>query len=99
MGLDIDFALEVGEVEKHRVAFHWGQLLGRVRITVDWEEVVEKNRPLTLRSTRTRRFEFPVGHTEKHDVVIEKTSPRLLAGARKQKCQVFVDGRLVGEYG
>ena len=98
MGLDIDFALEVGDEEKHRVAFHWGQLWGRVRITVDSEEVVQKNRPFTLRSTRTRKFEFSVGHTEVHAVVIQKTSPRLLGGARKQSCQVFVDGELVGEY-
>jgi hypothetical protein len=31
-------------------------------------------------------------------VVIEKISPRFLGGARKQKCQAFVDGELVGEY-
>jgi hypothetical protein len=99
MGLNIDFAFDVGDEEKHRVAFHWGQLFGRVRITVDLVEVLEKNRAISLGSTATRKFEFSVGETEVHDVLIEKVSPRLLGGARRQKCRAFVDGELVGEYG
>jgi hypothetical protein len=98
MGLDIDFGFDVGEEEKHRVEFHWGQLFGRVRITVDDEEVVQKNRAVNLGSTKVRKFEFPVGTAEQHHVLIEKETPRLLAGARKQKCRAFVDGELVGEY-
>jgi hypothetical protein len=99
MGLDIDFEFEVGEAEKHRVAFHWGQLLGRVNIRVDGEEVVQKNQAITFfRSPKTRRFEFSVGQEEVHPVVIEKTAARFLGGARKQKCRAFVDGALVGEY-
>jgi hypothetical protein len=58
MGLDIDFAFEVGDQERHRVAFHWGQLFGRVRITVDDVEVVQQNRPIALGPTATRLFEF-----------------------------------------
>jgi hypothetical protein len=98
MGLDIDFGFDVGEVEKHRVEFHWGQMFGRVRITVDDEEIVEKNRAVSLSSTKLRTFEFTVGAEEQHHVVIEKETARLLGGARKQKCRAFVDGELVGEY-
>jgi hypothetical protein len=99
MGLNIDFAFDVGDRETHHVAFHWGQSFGRVRITVDAVEVLEKNRAINVRSTATRKFEFPVGETEVHRVLIEKISPRLLGGARRQKCRAFVDGELVGEYG
>ena len=98
MGLDIDFAFDVGKVENHRVEFHWGQFFGRVRITVDDVEVVQHNRPQIFRSSARRVFAFTVGQDETHDVVIEKISHRFLGGARKQKCQAFVDGELVGEY-
>jgi hypothetical protein len=98
MFLDIDFAFEVGDEETHRVAFAWGQLFGRVRITVDDVEVVQHNRPVVFRSTARRKFEFSVGQHEVHEVVIEKISHRFLGGARKQQCQAFVDGKLVGEY-
>jgi hypothetical protein len=98
MGLDIDFSFEVGDEEKHLVDFHWGQLFGRVRVTVDGIEVVQHNRPVIFGSTAQRKFAFSVGEDEVHSVVIEKTSHRFLGGARKQKCQAFVDGALVGEY-
>ena len=98
MGLDIDFTFEVGDEEKHQVAFHWGQLLGRVRVTVDDVEIVQHNRPVMFASTGRRRFAFSVGQDEVHEVVIEKISHRFLGGARKQKCNAFVDGELVGEY-
>ena len=98
MGLNIDFGFDVGDQEKHRVEFHWGQFFGRVRITVDGVEVVQHNRPQMFRSSARRVFAFSVGEQETHDVRIEKISPRFLGGARKQKCQAFVDGELVGEY-
>jgi hypothetical protein len=98
MGLDIDFSFDVGEHERHRVAFHWGQLWGRVRITVDGEEVVTHNKAVNLRSDLTRRFELSVGDPEVHPVVIEKTRKRILGGARRQRCRAFVDGELIGEY-
>jgi hypothetical protein len=98
MGLDKDFTFDVGLEEKHRVAFHWGQLFGHVSITVDDVQVVEKNKPFSLFSPRTRTFEFSVGQTEVHDVVIEKTRKRVLGGARKQHCRALVDGAVVGEY-
>jgi hypothetical protein len=98
MGLNIDFAFDVGTDEKHRVTFHWGQLWGHIRIAVDGVEVMAKNRAINLGSTRTRKFEFSVGHPEVHAVVIEKVSKRVFAGARRQKCRAFVDGELIGEY-
>jgi hypothetical protein len=98
MGLDIDFSFDVGDEEKHRVDFHWGQLFGRVRVTVDDVEIVQHNRPMMFKQTHHRKFAFSVGQHEVHAVVIEKTSHRFLGGARRQKCQAFVDGELVGEY-
>ena len=98
MGLDIDFAFEVGEHEKHMVAFHWGQLWGKVKITVDDQEVVQQNKALNIRSPRTRTFELSVGEHEVHPVVIEKTKKAFLGGARKQTCRAFVDGELIAEY-
>jgi hypothetical protein len=100
MGLDIDFTFDVGEQEKHRVAFHWGQLFGRVRITVDFMKVLEDNSAVRFRDPLTRNFEFSVGASEVHAIRIEKTRKRFLAlgGARKQTCRAFVDGALVGEY-
>jgi hypothetical protein len=98
MGLDIDFEFHVGDSEQHRVAFHWGQFFGRVRITVDYLEVVGENKAVRLTSPSVRKFEFSVGDTERHDVLIEKHRKRFLGGARKQTCRAFVDGALVGEY-
>jgi hypothetical protein len=98
MGLDIDFEFEVGDTERHRVAFHWGQLFGRVRITVDGVEVVQENKAIGLKSSPVRTFAITVGETEPHAVVFEKTRKRVLGGARKQTCQAFVDGAFVGEY-
>ena len=98
MGLDIDFAFDVGKEETHRVAFHWGQLFGRVRITVDDVQVVEKNQAISLRSPRTKKFEFSVGQNEVHEVVIEKTRKLILGGARKQNCRALVDGEVVAQH-
>ena len=98
MGLDIDFTFEVGEHERHEVSFHWGQLFGKVRISVDGAEVVQNTTPVNFRSTRLRTFELSVGASEVHRVVIKKTRKKFLGGARKQKCRAFVDGELIGEY-
>jgi hypothetical protein len=98
MRLHIDFHFEVGQHEKHLVAFHWGQLWGKVLITVDGQEVVTQNKALSLRSTRTRTFELSVGEREVHNVVIEKHSKAFFGGARKQTCQVLVDGELIAEH-
>jgi hypothetical protein len=98
MGLDIDFEFDVGVEETHHIAFHWGQLFGRIRITVDGEEIVQHNQALTLRSETTRQFEFSVGQAEVHQVRIEKTRKRVLAGARKQTCRAYVDEQFIGEY-
>ena len=86
MGLDIDFEFHVGDTEQHRVAFHWGQLFGRVRITVDYVEVVGVNKAVRslLVSRWCRKFEFSVGDMERHDVVIEKIRRRSFLGGALQ---------------
>lgn len=45
----------------------------------------------------TKKYEFPVGASERHDVAIEITRKRLLGGARKQTYKVYVDGHLQEE--
>ena len=61
------------------MAFHWGQLFGHVRIMVDDVQVVKKNKPLGLRSPRTKKFEFlgrSVRGTRRRDREDEKACPR-----------------------
>ena len=98
MGLDIDFSFEVADSERHRVAFHWGQVWGKVQISVDGDLVVRRRYTFRAGWSNTQKYEVTVGQSEVHSVVIEKTKQRLLGGFRKQVCRVFVDGQLVGEY-
>ena len=98
MGLDIDFAFDVGDEEKHRVEFHWGQLFGRVRDHRRRRRGRGAQPAEAASGRRPRRSSSSVGKHEVHAVVIEKISHRFLGGARKQKCQAFVDGELVREY-
>ena len=46
---------------------------------------------------RMRRYEFIVGKTETHKVVVEKERPLLFAGFRAHTYRVFVDGQLIHE--
>lgn len=89
MTFGIDFELVVGDQERHLVHFHFNQVWGPLSISVDGKKVVGDFR---WASTSTiKRYRFTTGDVERHDVVIEKTRPRLLAGFRKQTCRVFVD--------
>jgi hypothetical protein len=44
------------------------------------------------------RWSFEVGEQEKHQVSIEKERAKLIAWAKPQKYQVYVDNRLVEEH-
>jgi len=92
----LDFEFEVGESERHRVHFSFDQFWGTVRISVDGRKVIRDLRLFSL--STTKRYRFTVGAQERHEVVIEKTRPLMVAGFRPQVARVFVDGGLVGEY-
>jgi Fas apoptotic inhibitory molecule (FAIM1) len=92
----LDFEFEVGETERHNVAFEWDQLWGPMTISVDGKRVVRKLGMFTLR--RTSGYEFSVGSTETHKVRIEKTRKALVGGFQPQECVTYVDGQEVGRY-
>ena len=88
----MDFTFSVGDSEKHRVDFHFNQFWGNLRIKIDNETVVKDFR--TYEVSDSKKYEFPVGSRERHDVVVEITRKSFLGSARKQACKVYVDGRL-----
>ena len=90
------FTFQVGEGEKHQVTFHFNQLVGNLKITVDQKPVVRDFRIASLKLVKT--YAFPVGNAERHNVRIEKERKLLLAGFRKQRYRVFVDDALVQEH-
>ena len=92
----LDFEFEVGENERHNVAFQFDQLWGPLKISVDGKRVVRKLGIFSLR--RTNRFEFSVGSSEPHQVRIDKTRRALVGGLQAQECVTFVDGQEVGRY-
>ncbi len=92
----MDFTVAIGADETHDVHLRFNQWFGQVRIDVDGKGVAGDWRPFTVH--RTRRYEIPVGNSERHDVVIEKTRKGLFGGFRDQSCRVLVDGELVGTY-
>jgi hypothetical protein len=92
----LDFEFEVGEAERHNVAFQFDQLWGPLKISVDGKRVVRKLGIFSLR--RTNRFEFSVGSSEPHQVRIDKTRRALVGGLQAQECVTFVDGQEVGRY-
>ncbi|MFV2178790.1 hypothetical protein ACFHW2_36790 [Actinomadura sp. LOL_016] len=87
------FWFDVGHYERHRVEYFYDRMWGRVKIRVDGREVESKLILFHLRMTH--RFQFVVGHEERHEVVIEKTRKVLFAGFRPSAYQVFVDGVLI----
>lgn len=92
------FTLEIGDKEKHRIDYYRNWFFGTERLRVDGETVAKRSvvSPSNYVSLPlSRRYEFSVGTSEPHAVVLEKERPLLLAGARPHKYRVFVDGKLV----
>src|SRR5271168_706977 len=58
----LEFEFEVGESERHSVAFRFDQLWGPLKISVDGNPVIKKFEMFTLRPTR--HYEFSVGSSE-----------------------------------
>jgi hypothetical protein len=92
----MQFEFNVGTHEQHRVAFAFNQMVGDLKVTVDGQPVIQDFRMLSVRLVK--RYEFSVGQQEPHKVAIEKERKLLLAGFRKQKYRVFVDGPLIQSY-
>jgi hypothetical protein len=96
MDRNLDFEFEVGETERHNVAFHFDQLWGPLRISVDGKPVVRKWGAFSFK--RTKGYEFSVGSTEPHQVRIEKTRKAVAGGFQAQECVAYVDGQETGRY-
>ena len=92
----MDFAFEVGDVEKHTVAFHFNQFWGNLKITVDGRTVKRDFRVWSF--TLVKRYTIAVGESELHHVVIEKERKLLLAPIRPTEYRILVDGRLAHTY-
>jgi hypothetical protein len=92
----LDFEFEVGESERHNVAFQFDQLWGPLKISVDGKPVIRKLGMFSLR--RTSGYEFSVGSSELHQVRIEKTRKALVGGFQAQECVAYVDGQEMGRY-
>src|ERR1700722_17194207 len=92
----LDFEFEVGESERHNVAFQFDQLWGPLKISVDGKPVFRKLGMFSLR--RTSGYEFSVGSSELHQVRIEKTRKALVGGFQAQECVAYVDGQEMGRY-
>ena len=92
----LDFEFEVGESERHNVAFQIDQMWGPLKISVDGKPVIRKLGMFSLR--RTSRYEFSVGSSEPHKVRIERTRRALVGGFQAQECVAYVDGQELGRY-
>lgn len=92
----LDFDFRVGEAEVHVVRFSFSQLSGMVKIWVDDKVVKRDIRLLSL--SRFKDYRLMVGNTERHEVLIRKERPWLVAGLRQQVCHVIIDGKPAGDY-
>lgn len=83
------FAIEIGETEKHRLEYHFNQLLGSLVIKVN-EKPIKKSLRL-VNEPVLEIHAFVVGNQEKSDVRIEKERKPLLGC----KNRLYVNNRLV----
>ena len=92
----LEFEFRVGDAEAHTVRFSFSQLTGMVRIWVDGKVVKRDLRLLSF--SRFKDYRLTVGDAERHDVLIRKERPWLVAGFRQQVCHVLIDGKPAGDY-
>lgn len=78
----MDFDFTVGDCETHKVHFHFDQMWGALRITVDDKAVVKDFRLYSW--NLTNQYALMVGNAERHAVVIEKTRKRFNGSLRRQ---------------
>ena len=99
------FAVDIPGEEPSRIEVYRNPVTGSFRIVGD-DKVVAERSPLSLFThfsrpnklvTRVYRYEFTVGNTHQHHVLVEHVLPLFLAGFRPQTFRVFVDGELMRE--
>jgi hypothetical protein len=83
------FAVEIGDVEKHRLEYNFNQLTGSLLIKVN-ERPVKQERRL-INEPQLEIHVFVVGEHEKSTVRIEKERKPLLG----HKNRLYVNNRLV----
>ena len=86
------FTIEVGEAEKHIIDFNFNQLLGKLVIQVNRQEVKRSLRPINEPVRETHVIEL--GGVEDLTVRIEKERRQLVGS----KCRVFLNDRLFKFY-
>ena len=92
----LDFEFEVGESERHNVAFQFDQLWGPLKISVDGKPVITQARDVLPAAHQALRVlgglerAAPGPHRE------DPQGPR--GGFQAQECVAYVDGREVGRY-
>lgn len=94
--ISVKFSFNVGDLEKHKVDFHFNQWRGNLNIDIDGRRVVDDFRMFSLKLIKV--YEFPVGANERHHVRIEKKRKLLLAGLRPQTYRAYIDDTLVKEF-
>ena len=83
------FAIEIGETEKHRLEYHFNQLLGSLVIKVN-EKPIKKSVRL-LNEPVLEVHDFVVGDQEKSSVRIEKERKARIGC----KNRLYINNRLV----
>lgn len=83
------YAIEIGETEKHRLEYHFNQLLGTLLIKVN-EKPIRKSVRL-LNEPVLEVHDFVVGDQEKSSVRIEKERKALVGCTNR----LYINNRLV----
>ena len=86
------FAIEIGETEKHRLEYHFNQLLGSLLIKINERPVKQSLR--LLNEPVLEVHEFVVGKYEHSEIRIEKERKPLLG----HKNRLYVNKRLLKVY-
>ena len=90
----LEFHFPVGNAEKHTVRFHLEQSNQQLTIDVDGTFIVNETQQFSLSMTKT--YNFTVGTTEPHAVIIEKRREMLATGAKPYSFRVWIDGVYYG---
>jgi len=93
----VEFEFPVGEEEPHRVWFRYRRLTNTVRIGVDGDQI--ERDIFWAWIPASRRYHFEAGQSERHDVIIYASFPRIAAKFSDPDCQVWIDGQLRFDFG
>ena len=94
----LEIKITIGENEKIDLLIERNWFTGRFIFTANGEKHTLRS-PYSLFThfnVRTKNeYNFEVGKTEKHSVVIQHIRPRFFAGFRDQEFNLIVDGKLI----